>query len=80
MLVKTINLNPEKIIELTNVVNEMCEMCLLENETNAGLWLLQPKPFFDNKCAIDLINENKLDKVLDFLTLIERGEADLWEV
>ena len=74
-----IKLNGEQVIPFVNLVNEICEIGFLPEDKYIADWLTESREFLDNKSPIELINEEKIDKLLDLIRLIEIEEADVWE-
>jgi len=77
---RQIKLHQEQVIPFVNLVNEVCEVGFLQEDSQVGSWLAEPREFLDDKSPMDLINEEKnMDKLWHLLRFIEIGEADPWE-
>ena len=77
---RQIKLHREQVIPFTNLVNEVCEVGFLREDSEIGHWLAEPREFLDDKSPMDLINNDEdLSKLWHLLRFIEIGEADAWE-
>ena len=72
--VENISIEPSRLIEFVNLVNECC---MVMDHTHVEDWLLLPHGFLDKKSPLEEFNKNGTDKIFQLLHLIEIDEADL---